>query len=77
LLRTHRDVLARYVYISPRNKRDILICGMLALGAFLATSESEAADVECFASESDSQPFNMPGCEQDPFSLSTTVLTLS
>lgn len=36
----------------------------LALGAFLATSDSDAADVECFASEdSTNDPIDMPGCK--------------
>lgn len=29
----------------------------------MVNSESESADVECFASETDTQPINMPGCE--------------
>jgi hypothetical protein len=36
----------------------------IALGVFLAVSESGEADVECFAADDvDGDPVDMPGCE--------------
>lgn len=38
----------------------------IALGAFVASSDSEMADVECFSSsDADAEPIDIPGCEFD------------
>jgi hypothetical protein len=34
-----------------------------ALGAFMATSDAEVAEVECYATENDTEPVALPGCE--------------
>jgi len=39
----------------------------LALGAFLASSDSEVADVECFSSADDTEPFDMPGFNTETY----------
>ncbi|KAH7929459.1 hypothetical protein BV22DRAFT_1029508 [Leucogyrophana mollusca] len=46
----------------------------LALGAFLASSDSENADVECFASESDTDPIDIPGFSTDTYQAQYRVL---
>ncbi|KAK7695796.1 hypothetical protein QCA50_000434 [Cerrena zonata] len=46
----------------------------LALGAFLGSSESEGADVECFSSSDSSQPFDMPGFNTDTYRSQYRVL---
>lgn len=47
----------------------------LSLGAFLATSDSEDADVECFASaDSTSSPINMPGFSTETYRAMYRVL---
>ncbi|KAI0081812.1 hypothetical protein K474DRAFT_1587065 [Panus rudis PR-1116 ss-1] len=46
----------------------------LALGAFLASSESEAADVECFSSSNASEPFEMPGFNTETYHAQYRVL---
>lgn len=36
----------------------------IALGAFVASSDSEMADVECFSSsDADAEPIDIPGCK--------------
>ena len=43
---------------------DLYLILLQALGAFLATSDSESADVECFASaDSTNDAIDMPGCQ--------------
>lgn len=44
-----------------------------ALGAFLVSSESEAADVECFSSDASSEPVDMPGCTCSGFTQSRAL----
>jgi len=39
----------------------------LALGAFLASSEADGADVECFSASDSSEPFNMPGFDTETY----------
>ncbi|CAL1700590.1 unnamed protein product [Somion occarium] len=46
----------------------------LALGAFLASSESEGADVECFSSSDTSEPFDMPGFNTETYHAQYRVL---
>jgi len=46
----------------------------LALGAFLVNSESESADVECFASATDTQPMDNPGFSTDTYRAQYHVL---
>jgi len=47
----------------------------LSLGAFLATSDSESADVECFASaDSTSNPIDMPGFSTETYHAMYRVL---
>ncbi|KAI0796636.1 hypothetical protein C8Q75DRAFT_802322 [Abortiporus biennis] len=46
----------------------------LALSAFLASSESEAADVECFSSADSTEPFDMPGFNTETYHAQYRVL---
>ncbi|THH33619.1 hypothetical protein EUX98_g605 [Antrodiella citrinella] len=39
----------------------------LSLGAFLASSEADGADVECFSASDASEPFNMPGFDTETY----------
>ena len=48
-----------------------------ALGAFVASSDSEMADVECFSSsDADAEPIDMPGCKYQLAAATLPVLTL-
>lgn len=46
----------------------------LALGAFLASSDSENASVECFASETDTDPIDVEGFSTDTYQAQYRVL---
>ncbi|ETW83945.1 hypothetical protein HETIRDRAFT_155254, partial [Heterobasidion irregulare TC 32-1] len=46
----------------------------LALGAFLASSDSENASVECFASETDTDPISVEGFSTDTYQAQYRVL---
>ncbi|TCD66992.1 hypothetical protein EIP91_000672 [Steccherinum ochraceum] len=46
----------------------------LALGAFLASSEADGADVECFSSSDSSAPFDMPGFDTETYHAQYRVL---
>ena len=40
------------------------LCTVAALGAFVASSDSEMADVECFSSaDADAEAIDIPGCK--------------
>lgn len=46
----------------------------IALGAFMATSDAEVAEVECYASENDTEPVSLPGFTTDTFHAQYHVL---
>lgn len=52
------------------------LVGMLwiALGAFMGSSDAEVAEVECYASENDTEPVSLPGFTTETFHAQYHVL---
>jgi hypothetical protein len=46
----------------------------IALGAFMGTSDAEVAEVECYASENDTEPVSLPGFTTETFHAQYHVL---
>ncbi|EIN10629.1 hypothetical protein PUNSTDRAFT_132714 [Punctularia strigosozonata HHB-11173 SS5] len=46
----------------------------LSLGAFMATSDSQTAEVECFSDESDTEPIDLPGFSTETYHAQYRVL---